>query len=131
MKKIYLIGLITGICMMTFAFADVFDDISAAIRSGNAKQIGTFFNTTVDLTILNQEDVYGKAQAELILKDFFSKNTPSNFNIKHQGTSKEGAKYVIGNLLTSQGGNFRTYFLLRMLNGKFYIQELRFEEELH
>lgn len=130
MKKIHFIGLIIGICSLTYAYADIFDDISIAIRSGNAKQLGSFFNTTVDLTIKNQEDVYGKAQAELILKDFFSKNTPSNFSVKHQGTSKEGSKYVIGNLLTTQGGNFRTYYLLRMINGKFYIQELRFEEEL-
>lgn len=131
MRKIHFIGLIIGICSLTYAYADIFDDISMAIRSGNSKQLGSFFNNTVDLTIMNQEDVYGKAQAELILKDFFSKNTPSNFSVKHQGTSKEGSKYVIGNLLTAQGNNFRTYYLLRMINGKFYIQEFRFEEEQH
>lgn len=131
MKKYISTGLIMFISILSFGFADIFDEISSAIRMGNAKQLGTFFSSTVDLTIINQEDVYSKAQAELILKDFFTKNPPTNFNIKHQGTSKEGAKYVIGNLLTSNGGNFRTYFLLRMLNGKFYIQELRFEKELH
>lgn len=131
MKKIHILGLFMGICCMAFAYSDIFDDISSAIRSGNAKQLATFFNNTVDLTLRNQEDVYGKSQAEIIMKDFFAKNTPSNFAIKHQGTSKEGARYVIGNLSTTQGGNYRTYFLLRMIGGKYFIQELRFEEEIH
>jgi hypothetical protein len=109
--------------------ADVFDDIGSAIRSGDARLIARYFNSNVDLTIFNQEEVYSKAQAEMVLKDFFSKNSPKNFTIIHKGVSKEGARYAIGTLTTSQGQNIRTYFFVKDIGGSSYIQELRFERE--
>lgn len=114
---------------MLFAAQSLFEQVGGAIRSGDAKSIARFFNTNVDLTIANQEEVYSKAQAEMVLKDFFSKNTPKNFTIIHQGVSKEGNKYAIGTLTTAQGSNFRTYFFVKESGGNSYIQELRFEKD--
>ncbi len=112
-----------------FAGADIFEDIGLAIRSGNSKEIGKYFNSSVDLTIMNQDDVYSRAQAEVILRDFLGKNTPKAFSIIHQGTSKEGARYAIGSLQTSQGASFRTYIFVKQVGGQFLIHELRFEKE--
>lgn len=111
------------------AYLDIYQDISNAIRSGEAKAVARFFSTTVDLTILNQEEVYSKAQAEQVLRDFFSKNTPRTFNLIHKGVSKEGAKYAIGNLVTAQGAQFRTYFFVKQSPSGEVIQELRFEKQ--
>ena len=108
---------------------DITDDVSSAVKSGNAGNVAKFFSSTVDLKILDKEDVYSKAQAELILKDFLAKNTPKSFNLVHQGTSKEGAKYAIGTMTTTQNGTFRVYFLLKQASQKFYLQELHFEKE--
>ncbi|HKR04292.1 MAG TPA: DUF4783 domain-containing protein [Bacteroidia bacterium] len=130
MKKSLRLSLIlTLISFSLFAALDVFDNISSAIRTGDARQLSRFFNTNVDLTILNQEEVYSKAQAEQIVKDFFSKNTPKSFTIIHNGLSKEGSKYAIGNLVTVQGSNYRTYLYIKQSGGAEYIQELRFEKE--
>jgi hypothetical protein len=111
-----------------FAAQDLFEQLGSAIRSGDARTIAHYFNGNVDLTIVNQEEVYSKAQAEMVLKDFFSKNTPKNFSIIHQGVSKEGNKYAIGTLTTTQGSNFRTYFFVKESGGSAFIQELRFEK---
>ena len=115
---------------LAFAISiDIYEEISNAIRSGNTKEVVKYFDANVDLTILTQEDVYSKAQAELIIKDFFTKNTPKSFTLLHKGTSKEGAMYAIGNLVTTQGSTFRTYFFIKQNAGKYYIKELRFEKE--
>jgi hypothetical protein len=111
------------------ASLDIFNDISDAIRSGDARSVARFFSSTVDLTILRQEEVYSKAQAEQVLRDFFSKNTPRSFQLIHKGVSKEGAKYAIGNLVTAQGGQYRTYFFVKQTAAGEVIQELRFEKE--
>ncbi len=111
------------------AYLDIYQDISNAIRSGDARSVARYFSTTVDLTILNQEEVYSKAQAEQVLRDFFSKNTPRTFNLIHKGVSKEGAKYAIGNLVTAQGAQFRTYFFVKQSPSGEVIQELRFEKQ--
>ena len=112
-----------------FASLDIFENISSSIRTGDAKQLSRFFNASVDLTILNKEEVYSKAQAEQIVKDFFGKNTPKSFTIIHNGLSKEGSKYAIGNLVTIQGVNYRTYLYIKQSGGTEFIQELRFEKE--
>jgi hypothetical protein len=79
------------------------------------------------MVVLENDNVYSKAQAQQIVSKFFSSNAPESFNIIHQG-GKEGAQYVIGNLVTS-GGTFRVYFLLKKNAGKDYIHQLRIEEQ--
>jgi len=108
---------------------DIYDEIANAIRSGDSKQIAMYFGNSIDLTIMNQEDVYSKAQAELIVKDFLYKNSPKTFSILHKGSSKEGTLYAIGNLVTLNGKTFRTSFFVKMGAGKYIIQELRFESQ--
>jgi hypothetical protein len=108
---------------------DIYDEISNAICSGDSKQIALYFGNNIDLTLMNQEDVYSKAQAEQIVKDFLGKNAPKSFSILHKGSSKEGTLYAIGSLVTVNGKTFRTSFFVKMSSGKYLIRELRFETE--
>ncbi|MFN6092799.1 MAG: DUF4783 domain-containing protein [Bacteroidota bacterium] len=110
------------------SIVDPYEDIANAIRSGDARSVSRYFSNSVDLTLIGQEDVYSKAQAEQILKDFFNKNTPRSFSIIHRGESKDGAKYAIGNLTTSSG-NYRVYYYFKVAGGSVNIQELRFMKE--
>ena len=109
--------------------SDIFEDISNAIRGGDSHQLSTFFGNTVDLTILEQENVYSKAQAELVVKDFFEKNHPKFFSIIHKGSSPEKTQYAIGNLTTSNGRTFRVSFYIKNVQGKNLLHELRIETE--
>lgn len=111
------------------SFSQTKDDIPEAIinslKSGNSTELAKFFNSNIELTILDKEEVYSKAQAELILKDFFVKNPPSNFSIIHKG-GKEGSKYIIGNLITTKK-TYRAYILYKPQNNKQSIHQLRIE----
>lgn len=106
---------------------DAFDNISNAFRSGDARQLASFFGTTIDLTLLDREDVYSKGQAEIMLKDFFARNPPKSFQLVHKGSSQEGTQYGIGELQTGNGKEFRVTFNLRITNGKQVLNELRIE----
>ena len=129
MKRVKLIALLLfAVCSTVWAM-DIYDEVATAIRSGDSKQLATYFGSSVDLTVINQEDVYSKAQAELIVKDFFARNPPKSFTLLHKGSSKEGTVYGIGNMLSTNGKNFRTSFFLKMSSGRQLIQELRFETE--
>ena len=81
------------------------------------------------MTILEQENVYSKAQAELVVKDFFEKNRPKTFTIIHKGSSPEKTQYAIGNLVTANGRTFRVSFYIKNTQGKNLLQELRIETE--
>ena len=119
------------ILLSLFAFTsfDLFDEISQSIRSGDAHSLSRYFGTNVDLTIINQQEVYSKTQAEQLLKDFFSKNYPVSFEIIHRGVSKEGSQYAIGKYTSVQGTTYRTYFYIKQNNNTYFIQELRFMAE--
>lgn len=106
--------------------ADVVESLTTAMKTGNSTVIASHFGSTVELTVIEEEDVYSKTQAEVILKNFFKGHTPKEFTILHQGASKEDSKYFIGNLITS-AGNYRCYFLLKNQSGKYIIQQLRIE----
>ena len=107
---------------------DVITTLGNLMKTGNSTEIASYFSTNVDLTVLEEEDVYSKSQAEVILRNFFKGHVPKDFSVLHQGASKEDSKYVIGNLSTSTG-NYRCYFLLKNINGKFTLQELRIEQD--
>ncbi len=106
---------------------DIPEAISSAFKAGNSKELVKHFNNNVELVILENEDVYSKTQAEMILRDFFNKYPPKNFAILHQG-GKNGSKYAIGDLITSKG-NFRVYFLLKKTEDRYLIHQLRIEKE--
>jgi hypothetical protein len=121
------------ICAALFLFltvpakAQIPDEIIFSLKSGNAKVLSGYFNQNVELMIPGSDNVFSKAQAQLIANDFFSNNPPNNFTVIHQG-GKEGAHYVIGNLITPKG-IFRVYFLLKKSEGKDYIHQLRIEKQ--
>lgn len=117
------------VSIASFAFTlDVIDDIATAIRSGNPKNISNFFIDNIDLKVIDQEDVYSKQQAEMILKDFFAKHAVKSYTVAHKSQPKAGSQYVIGSLDTANG-KFRTYFLIKTVGTQTLIQQFRIETE--
>ena len=96
----------------------------------DSKLLSGFFNQNVELVVLDNDNVYSKAQAEQIVSSFFSSFAPvkeNAFSIIHD-SGKEGAKSVIGKLKTTKG-DFRVYFLLKKDGAKEYIHQLRIEKQ--
>jgi len=107
--------------------AQVPDEIIQSLKSGDSKTLAAYFNQNVEMVVLENDNVYSKAQAQQIVNKFFSTNPPESFSVIHQG-GKEGAQYVIGNLVTGKG-SYRVYFLLKKNSGKDYIHQLRIEAQ--
>lgn len=115
--------------VLSFSFTiDMVDDVAASIRSGNSKNVSKYFIDNIDLKVIEQEDVYSKQQAEMILKDFFAKHPVKSFAIVHKSTPKNGSQYIIGTLETTNG-KFRVYFLNKTTDTETLIQQFRIETE--
>ena len=105
------------------------DTINKAISSGDADTLGKYFDESVELSILDEEDIYSKAEAVTKVKSFFAKHQPSGFSKVHEGTSKgNDSRYSIGNLKAG-GGSFRVYVYTKEAGSGVVIQELRFDRE--
>jgi len=108
--------------------ADIIDELSAHFKAGNAKEIAKDFAASVELIIIDQEDVYSKAQSEQILKDFFVKNPPSKSSIIHRLSTSQNYRFGIFSLIT-KNGKFRVSVTLRLQkpSNTFLITELKIE----
>lgn len=102
------------------------DEVIGALRSGNASQLSNYFDENVGLTLPDKSDSYSKAQAQLIVKDFFNNNGVKGFELKHKGDGTGGSQYCVGTLQTS-AGNYRTNVFMKMKNGKEVVKEIRFQ----
>jgi hypothetical protein len=106
---------------------DLPGEILDAVSSGNAATLSKYFNSSLELTILDKEGVYSRTQAEMIVKDFFAQNIPKEFKILHQG-GKETSKYAIGSLL-SGSNNFRVTIFYKTEASGIFIHQFRIENE--
>jgi len=107
-----------------FAQTDQFDEIAKNIKSSNVSNLSNAFNSTIELGLPGNDAAFSKPQAEMILKDFFAKNVPTNFIIEHRGTSGGNSKFANGTLDTSTG-RYKVYILIK---GNI-IYELRFDKQ--
>ncbi len=127
-RSIRIFCLVALIFPITLWALDILDNIGMAIRSGNSASVAQYFDSTVDLTILEKESIYSRQQAQMVLQDFFAKNPVSSFNIIHRGSSAQGSTYGIGNLVAG-GQSFRVYYFVKQKNESYLIQEMRFERQ--
>ena len=102
--------------------------ITKALSDGDATTLGNYFDNSVELTILDAQDVMDKAKATETVKSFFSKNKPRAYNMVHQGTSKgSSSHYTIGDMQTNSD-NYRVYLYYKSAGDKVLIQEMRIEK---
>ena len=103
-------------------------DIGVALKSGSSKELIKFCNKTVEIKIDGASSNYSQAQAEVVLKDFFTKNPAKDFNYIHQGSSPEGLKYNIGRF-THENGSYRVVMFIKKINDDYRIDTLNFSKE--
>ncbi|HEU4719607.1 MAG TPA: DUF4783 domain-containing protein [Bacteroidia bacterium] len=108
------------------ASADVADDVAQAIRTGNAAEVSKYFAESVDLKVLDQENIYSKAQAELILKDFFDKHPVTEFTVVHKSLPKNDSQFATGTLKTSNG-TYRVHYLMKTAGASTTVTQFRIE----
>ena len=127
MKRLFSTLLLGSILMLSsFSTAqNGIDEVIGALRSGNSAQLSGFFDENVELTLPDKSDSYSRAQAQLIVKDFFGNNGVKGFDLKHKGDSPSG-HFCIGTLQTN-AGNFRTNVFMKIKNGKEVVKEIRFQ----
>ncbi|MET6999605.1 DUF4783 domain-containing protein [Chitinophaga defluvii] len=137
-KLIYVLGVLllggifTAFTLSAGPFKPVaagpFEDVISAIKQGDVSGLSRYLDNTVEINIGGKSNSYSKAQAEIILKDFFSKNQVKSFEMIHNGEGGGGSRFGIGNMATS-GGNYRTSFFLQKKGGSMVLNELRFESK--
>jgi hypothetical protein len=118
--------LLTGLFIPIQIQSSLISDVSNNFKSGNSKEIAKYFNSSVELSLSDETDTYSKAQAEQIIRDFFTKNVPVNSTVIH--LINTNPNYQIGILsLITKTVKFRVTVTFKKTSGEFLITELRIE----
>lgn len=120
--------LISVIFLPVHAQSDVVSQIKETIKAGSAKELSGFLNQTVDVTIDGNVQSYSKAQAEFVFRDFFKQHPPSEFSIIHQGSSKGGQPFAIGQY-KSDAETYRVFMKIKTINNTQLVHEISFVKE--
>lgn len=102
----------------------IIENISRYFGTANSDGLSKYFSSTVQMDIINEEDVYSKVQAEIILKGFFTEHLPSSYNVIHQLNSNASYRFGVLEMIT-QNGKFRISFSMKETSGKYKITEIR------
>ena len=107
---------------------DVINNVQTAMKTGSSKELSQYFGSIVELNFDGEKSSYSKSQAEFVLKDFFKKNPPTDFEYIHQGSSKQGFKYAIGKY-SIENSSFRIWILFKKDNDSYYVDTIDFTRE--
>ena len=108
--------------------SEVINNMRAALKAGSSKELVKNFNTMVELNFEGEKSNYSRSQAELVLKEFFKKYPPTDFQYIHKGASKQGLTYVIGKY-TFEEGSFRVWILIKKFGDNYLMDSIDFSRE--
>jgi hypothetical protein len=105
--------------------------IKSSLKTGNAKELVLLFDKDVELLIDGEKVEFPKIKnthAEQILKSFFKKRPPNDFQFVYQGNAAS-IRYSTG---TYQSGNdsYLVYILMKATSGHYLIETLQFRKEI-
>ncbi len=109
---------------LSFTPSYTIDDVTGAMKSGNADVLSRYFDSMVDITLHDKSHAYSRSQAEAIIRDFFKCYGVESFRVTHKGINN-GAEYCVGELKTKHGV-FQASAFMKSRSQKQVLQELRF-----
>ena len=128
LKAFIVFGILTLQAFASRGQSEVIYQVRETIKAGSAKELSKYLFQTVDVTIEGRVQSYSKAQAEFVFRDFFRQHPPSEFNIIHQGSSKGGQPFAIGQY-KSNGETFRVFMKIKSVNRQQLLHEISFSKE--
>lgn len=105
---------------------DAIDIISGYFKTSNSRELSGYFSPLLEMNILTEENEYSKAQAELILRDFFSKHKPASVKILHRLNSSSNFRFGVLSFQTDKD-RFRISISMTNEGEKFLIKVIRIE----
>ena len=128
MKKILLLSSIVFVVLAS-AFKPVggLDEVISALKSGNAQELAKYVDDKIEISLPDKSDSYSKSQAVMVLKDFFTNNGVTGFDVQFKGENG-GSQFFVGKLQT-KSGSYRTTVFMKTKEGKQLVKEIRFQAQ--
>jgi Domain of unknown function (DUF4783) len=103
-------------------------EVINAIKDNHVSEMMKYFDARVPVTIDNNQAVYSRNQAEVVLRDFFERNNPRDIVVKENGATNDNSKFAICTF-SCANGSYNVYILLRLKDKHYKLQEIRLNKE--
>jgi Domain of unknown function (DUF4783) len=124
-KIIFLSTVAIAFCLTAFKPIVGLDEVINALKTGNAQEFAKYIDDNIEISLPDKSDNYSRAQAVMVLKDFFNNNGVSGFEVQFKGENG-GSQFCVGKLNT-RSGNYRTTVFMKTKQGKQLVKEIRFQ----
>lgn len=128
MKLPYLL-LLSVLCLVpVILFADPIEKVASLIKQNDVHELAGMFAPSIEISILNEENVYSRTQAEIVLNKFFNENKPKSIKLLHKVNSNPNYNFGVIIMYTDKGA-YRIAYTLKQTEGKLELIEMRIETE--
>ena len=112
MKK-FLLLITLSFTLFSFKAADNVPAIINALKTGNAEEVGKYFDNFIDLKLPEKDEIknVGKNQASIALQSFFKDNSIKGFELTSQ--REMGASMYLAGKLINAGKGYNITILLK------------------
>jgi len=93
----------------------IVDEVTNWISQSDIQSLTNQFDANLQMNILEKENFHSKAQASILVKDFFKTHPVSGFSVQHKGGG-DANLFMIGKLL-SGSEEFRVSIHFRKVGG--------------
>jgi hypothetical protein len=120
---LYATSLVMVLC--SFSISADSDGIINALKKGNADQLSAYFDNIIDIKLPGKDEIkgIGKNQATITIKDFFTQNQISDFDLSSQ-REMSGTMYITGKL-KNNGAGYNITLLMKNKGEKLSIITIR------
>lgn len=126
MQKLILLASVS-LLVMASAFKPMtgLDDVIKALKNGSAQELSKYIDDNIEISLPDNSNSYSRAQALMVLKDFFTTNGVKGFEVQFKGENS-GNQYCVGKLVTGSG-SYRTTVFMKAKDGVQLVKEIRFQ----
>lgn len=94
------------------AQGDQLGAVRSAFANGSSRELSQYLAPSVEVGFDGDKQTYSATQTELVVKNFFTKNPPTSFDVVHQGASNDGIPYAVCRYV-SRTGNYQVFIRLK------------------
>ncbi|MBE7175133.1 MAG: DUF4783 domain-containing protein [Mucilaginibacter polytrichastri] len=126
MKLLYLLILLV-FPARTVLSDDPAEKIASLFKNGDAESLAAMLDQSVRLTILGEENVYFKGQAQAVIEKFFKTHKPSAAKVLHRVETNPELHFAVISL-QAEGDQFRVSVQMRAEQSAYLITEISIEK---
>ena len=125
MSRTFTLLFVFALIVTSFKTLTGLEDVINALRTGNATELSRYVDDNIEISLPDKSDSYSRAQAVMVLQDFFVNNGVKGFELQFKGENG-GSQFCVGKL-TTRTGSYRTTVFMKTKNGKQLVKEIRFQ----